>query len=434
MAAALGRWVPSGSVVTGEAAETWRVGGRRPDAVVFPTSGDQVAAVVAAAADEGWRVVPAGGGGWLDGASAPGTAGLTLVLSTRRMDRILDYEPADLTLTAEAGATLATIRSAAARHGQWLPLDAPPDDEGTIGATLATASSGPLAAAFGEPRDLALGLGVVTGSGQALSPGGRVVKNVAGFDLVRLMVGGWGVLGVVTEATLRLFPRPERDVTLLLRCRDGQKAARAARRVALGTLTVPALELADPSPTGDADAIVSCRVLGSSSEVEAMAASVEATDPDRGWQRLPAEEAAEVRSALRAVDTRGQVVLRLTLLPALLGRALALVGELAGRLGLEGAGAVETVADVTTGRVRVVLRSGSSGRHVDLAEAIRDLRDVVEGEGGSLTLTRAPAALFADVGRWGPPGSVGRLIDDVRSAFDPDGLLPWERFSAEGRR
>jgi glycolate oxidase FAD binding subunit len=357
-----------------------------------------------------------------------------LVLSTRRMDRILDYQPGDLTLTAEAGATLETIQAAAARHGQWLPLDAPPDDRGTIGATLATASSGGLATAFGAPRDLALGLGVVTGAGQPLSPGGRVVKNVAGFDLVRLMVGGWGVLGVVTDATLRLYPRPPEDVTLLLECRDGQSAAGAARRIALGTNPVAALELADPSPGGGAGAAVTCRVLGSHSEVEAVAAGVEATDADGRWQRLPAAKATEVRSAMRSVDRRGLVVLGLMLLPSRLGRALALIDELSARLGLAGRGVVETVADATTGLVRAVLRSGSSGPSAELVEALRDLRRVAEGEGGSLTLSRAPAPLFAEVGRWGDPGPLRQLVDGVRAAFDPAGVLPWERFTGGGDR
>ncbi|NIQ57883.1 MAG: FAD-binding protein, partial [Gammaproteobacteria bacterium] len=197
MAAALGQWVPPGNVVSGGETERWRVGGCRPQAVAFPTDADQVAAIVSAAAEEGWRVVPAGLGGWLDGAPGPGAETPTVVLSTRRMNRILDYEPADLTLTAEAGVTLGAIQAATARHNQWLPLDPGPDDRGTIGATLATASAGSLAHAYGAPRDLALGLQVVTGAGRTLSPGGRVVKNVAGFDLVRLMVGGWGVLGVV---------------------------------------------------------------------------------------------------------------------------------------------------------------------------------------------------------------------------------------------
>lgn len=129
---------------------------------------------------------------------------------------IIEYVPGDLTMTVRAGTSLRDIAAVTAAEGQWLALDPFGDPAGTIGATVATASDGPLASTFGRVRDLVLGLEVITGTGEVTRAGGRVVKNVAGFDLVRLHVGAWGTLGVITEISLRLHARPEVDETLLI--------------------------------------------------------------------------------------------------------------------------------------------------------------------------------------------------------------------------
>ena len=154
-----------------------------------------------------------GGGGWLD-AGRPVSDSASLSLASD--DAIVEYVPGDLTLTARAGATLSTISRATSAEGQWLALDPFGAPGGTLGATIATASAGPLAHGFGTPRDMVLGLEVVTGAGAIVRSGGRVVKNVAGFDLTRLFTGAWGTLAVITEATMRLRARPERDETLVI--------------------------------------------------------------------------------------------------------------------------------------------------------------------------------------------------------------------------
>ena len=161
----------------------------------------RVVDAVRAAADagEGLRIV--GGGTWLD-AGHPVSATRTLSLADDR--GIVAYSPGDLTITVRAGTTLAEIAEALREHGQWLALDPEGGMEVTIGATVATGSYGPAATLYGTVRDQLLGMTVVTGRGEIARPGGRVVKNVAGFDLTRLMTGAWGSLGVITEVTLRV--------------------------------------------------------------------------------------------------------------------------------------------------------------------------------------------------------------------------------------
>ncbi len=154
-----------------------------------------------------------GSGTWLD-AGRPVRGANELSLADD--DAIVEYVPSDLTLTARAGVTLAHIARVTAAERQWLALDPHGAASGTLGATIATASAGPLAHAFGTPRDNVLGVEAVIGTGEIVRAGGRVVKNVAGFDLTRLFTGAWGTLAVITEATVRLRALPERDQTLTL--------------------------------------------------------------------------------------------------------------------------------------------------------------------------------------------------------------------------
>lgn len=154
-----------------------------------------------------------GAGTWLD-AGRPVAAARTLSLADDR--GVVEYVPGDLTLTARAGTTLMELEQVTREHGQWLPLAPWGRPDGTLGATISTATAGPYAAAFGLPRDAVLGVEFVTGTADVVRSGGRVVKNVAGFDLTRLVIGSWGTLGVITEATVRLRSLPQVSRTLTI--------------------------------------------------------------------------------------------------------------------------------------------------------------------------------------------------------------------------
>jgi glycolate oxidase FAD binding subunit len=190
------------------------------------SSTDEVARRIRDAAEprHGLRVV--GAGTWLDGGPP--------VEATQRLHvanaEVLEYVPGDLTMTVSAGISLGEISRQTAEHGQWLTLDPAGDDSGTIGATVAMGSWGSLLTAFGSPRDHVLGLEAVTGGGAIVRGGGRVVKNVAGFDLVRLFTGSRGSLGVITEVTLRLRARPRADLTLLVTLDGGSASLKAVSR------------------------------------------------------------------------------------------------------------------------------------------------------------------------------------------------------------
>lgn len=181
---------------------------------------------------------------WID-AGRPVRA--TRVVSLATHTGVIDYVPGDLTITVRAGTTLAEIESETRAQGQWLTLDPFGSDDGTIGATVSTGSFGPLAHGFGKPRDLVLGLEFITGDGKLVRGGGRVVKNVAGFDLVRLVTGSWGTLGIITELTLRLYSIPaERATVALTMPASAASLGKRIMEVLTSAVTPFAVELVDP--------------------------------------------------------------------------------------------------------------------------------------------------------------------------------------------
>lgn len=189
----------------------------------------------------------AGAGTWKSGAPADATN----ELSTRGLDQVVEYVPGDLTITVGAGMTLAKLEQVTGEHGQWLTLDPYGSPDGTIGATISTASSGPLATGFGQPRDLVLGVEAVMGTGSVVRAGGRVVKNVAGFDITRLLTGSRGTIGAITEVSVRLRAKPAVDETIAIDIGARTGGLREAIAAVRGWPASPmAAELVSPRAAG----------------------------------------------------------------------------------------------------------------------------------------------------------------------------------------
>jgi glycolate oxidase FAD binding subunit len=265
------------------------------------------------AADRGVPLRVRGAGTWMD-AGRPVDA--TDTISTAEHAGIVAYVPGDLTMTVRAGTTLAEIRAATAEHNQWLALDPFGSDDGTIGATTVTASAGPLATFFGTPRDLVLGVEFVTGTGAIARGGGRVVKNVAGFDLTRLMIGSWGTLGVVTEVTVRLHARPLVDRSFTIAIDDGGVGRTRAllRRLPFKPYACEIVNAPLAAEVGLAGTTaVLLRIAGNQEGVDAQLAAF-------GELGAVTEVDASVWSTLRRVEPRGCGVARLSDLPSELER------------------------------------------------------------------------------------------------------------------
>jgi glycolate oxidase FAD binding subunit len=226
-------------LVTGEGLASYSVDGRQPQAAVRPASVAQVSEVMALAHRLGLAVIPWGGGTMMGVGNVP--TRYHLALDLRRLDRLVEHEPADLTLTVQAGMTVACLQEALAPHGQMVPLDPPWPRQATIGGTLATAVAGPARCSLGLPRDVTIGIKVVMADGRVTKAGGKVVKNVAGYDLCKLYVGSMGTLAVIVEASFKLLPLPRTRETRAFAFPAPMPAWQAAteawrRHLALGSL------------------------------------------------------------------------------------------------------------------------------------------------------------------------------------------------------
>jgi FAD/FMN-containing dehydrogenase len=176
--------------------------------IVSPASAEEISEVLKLASREGWKVLPAGGATWLKSTA-------DLIVSTQRLHQIIEHEPADLIAVAQAGVRLVDFNAKLAENGQWLPLDPPDDGRATIGGVVATGIGGPQQFGYGRPRGSVIGMKVVLGDGSLIKVGGRVVKNVAGYDLCKLFTGSFGSLGIITEVNFKLRPRPAREATVI---------------------------------------------------------------------------------------------------------------------------------------------------------------------------------------------------------------------------
>jgi glycolate oxidase FAD binding subunit len=276
-----------------------------------------VAQVQAAHADRR-RLRIVGAGTWLH-AGQPTVSASTL--SVREHSGIVEYVPGDLTLTARAGTTLGEIAAATEPHGQWLPIDPWGSNAGTIGATISTATAGPQSFAIGFPRDVVLGMEFVTGTGDVVRAGGRVVKNVAGFDLTRLLVGSWGTLGVISEISLRLRARPDQTRTVAV---PVTPTAQSLNALALKLRALPftplASELVDATLASElslgANAILLCRIGGNARSVISQRALLEGL----GGESVT-ELTEDIWERLRSADlaTKADAVWRWSRHPALFG-------------------------------------------------------------------------------------------------------------------
>jgi glycolate oxidase FAD binding subunit len=208
--------------------------------VAVPASTKEAAALLRAAAGLGLTVVARGTGSRLDWAPAPAIC--DLIIDTGRLDKILEHTSGDLVVSVQTGVRLDDLAKVLASAGQRLALD-PPGGTGTIGGVIATGAAGPLRYRYGAPRDLLIGITVIRADGTIAKAGGKVVKNVAGYDIGKLFAGSYGTLGLITEATFRLHPLPESTAWVTLDCPDPASAAAAVQAVTDAPVAPSAIEL-----------------------------------------------------------------------------------------------------------------------------------------------------------------------------------------------
>ena len=215
--------------------------GKRAVAIDQPSSVDELRSIVANRASEGLAIYPQGGKTSLEYGGIPRRPGVALDVS--RLDQVIDYPAADMTITVQAGITLAKLQATLAENGQFLPLDAPDPEKATLGGIYATNTCGPRRFGWGRPRDMIIGVSFVTADGKEIKGGGRVVKNVAGYDLPKLLTGSMGSLGVITQLTLKVRPRPESSALVAVEFSSMEAAVQAVHSLNLSATRPVAVEL-----------------------------------------------------------------------------------------------------------------------------------------------------------------------------------------------
>src|SRR5437867_4784160 len=222
---------------------TFAVDGMNPKAIVEPRTYEEVGAVMRYASQAGLATIASGGRTKPDIGNLP--ARYDLALSLSRLDQIIEYEPADLTVTCQAGISVPELQRRLRVHGQKVPLDERPGKQPSADGMLATNSNGPSRHAFGELRDFTIGMRVVTADGRTTRAGGKVVKNVAGYDLDKLYIGSLGTLAIVVEATFKVLPLPAREEALVARFDELRDAVACGAALARTALRPAALEAHD---------------------------------------------------------------------------------------------------------------------------------------------------------------------------------------------
>src|SRR5579871_4081952 len=218
-----------------------RVAGKQPQLIVAPGDEQQIAQILKAANDAGLAVIPRGGGTKLAWGNPPQRA--DVILSTARLNAIVEHAHSDLTVTVEAGCTLKQLGETLAKQNQRLALDGLWPTRATVGGILSTNDSGALRLRFGSLRDLVIGATIALADGTLAKSGGKVVKNVAGYDLPKLVTGALGTLGVITQATFRLHPMPKETRTVSCLARDAREAQRIVLVIQDSKLAHSALQI-----------------------------------------------------------------------------------------------------------------------------------------------------------------------------------------------
>ena len=242
--------------------------------VVHPGSINEVCEVMKLASSEGWAVVPAGAMTWLDAGQPLQNA--NIIVSTERLNRMIEHEPADLVAITEAGVTLNGFNAALSQKGQWLAIDPPDDGRATVGGVIATGLAGAQQYGYGPPRRHVIGMKVVMADGRLIKAGGRVVKNVAGYDLCKLFTGSYGSLGIIVEVNFKLRPLPSETITVVARG-SRHDLLTGARHIIAAPLFPVAVELLSPALakannwSDNSDHLLFVRFAGSASAVKQQA-------------------------------------------------------------------------------------------------------------------------------------------------------------------
>ena len=384
------------------------VAGVQPNMVLEPADEFALAAALHCIDAAGLAVVPRGGGTKIAWGNRP--ARVDVVLSTARLDRVIEHAWGDLTVSVEPGCTIQNLQNAVAQHGQRVAMDPLWPECATVGGVLSTNDSGTLRIRYGALRDLIIGVTIALPDGTLASSGGKVVKNVAGYDLPKLLTGALGTLGVITRAIFRLHPLPHNVRSSTLTVRDLEAANRLMLAVQGSKLAQTGLQTRFSAAAAEPEVDVRFEgtEAGLAAQAEALqelaAPAIAAVAADAVWRAREELWSSPERAAIAKLST----------LPASIAETYSRVRDLADSLGVKWSAVVQGTG---LGSLRL---EGSSA--AEMHRVLQTVRTELEAIGGSLNLLHRPADMPA-MDAWGAVGDAFSLMLRVKQQFDARGTL-----------
>ena len=419
-----------------ETGPTYAVDGMTPSRVERPASVEELSEVLRDASEAGESAIPWGAGTRMHVGNLPER--YDVAVDVRGLDRIVEHEPGDLTVVVEAGVTLAELQAHIAPSGQRLAYDPPLPEQATVGGSLASNAAGPMRTSFGGVRDLTIGLKVVEADGAVTKSGGRVVKNVQGFDLVRLHIGAFGTLAVIAEAAFKLTPLPARTQTVAAWFDSLDWAREASMQLYNGRFLPEVLTLSSGATArgiavelGSGDELsetylLLARVAGGPAAVRRQVEDVTSTVGASMANGFEVLDDAETDRAWELAGTEGTPVVtaRATLKPTAGFDFVSRLERGESEVGLS----LETSVHVGTGTV-LAYRSGDSPTIEQAMRAIELSVSSAQTCGGRAVIERCPGEAKQQIDVWNEDGRSLEIMRSLKEQFDPRRTLSPGRFA-----
>ncbi len=389
------------------------VAGVQPALVVEPGTEKELAGILLLSNEAGLAVIPRGGRTKMGWGNAPSRA--DLILSTARMNAVIEHAWADLTVSVEAGCTIQRLQETLAQHGQRLALDPLWPEKATIGGVLSANDSGALRLRFGALRDLIIGVTIALPDGTLASSGGKVVKNVAGYDLPKLVTGALGTLGVITRAVFRLHPLPRNTRTFSIAAENAEDTQRLVLAVQDSKLAHTSLQ---SHSSGDAPPVAGILFEGTEAGIAAQEVQLRRLAAPARVSEASASAVASREGLCTFSDAASAAIAKISILPANLARTIELVERTAKMHQIRWRALIYATG---IGWLRLEGEGGSLGG------ALEGLRRELQGQEGSLVALQRPERM-PTFDAWGNTGDALPLMKAVKQQLDPKNTLNPGRF------
>ena len=392
----------------------------QPIYLVFPRTVDEIAKLVKQASQQQWRILICGNGSKLNWGNL--SHDIQLVISTQKCDRLIEQAVGDLTVTVESGMKLADLQSRLRSHIQFLPIDPNYPETATLGGIVSTADTGSWRQRYGGIRDLLLGLSFIRADGEIAKAGGRVVKNVAGYDLMKLFTGAYGTLGLITQLTFRTYPLIATSETLLL-TGQAEQIGQASQTIRNSGLTPTAMDLLSASVV---------QQLGLDPQVGLIIRWQ--TIPESIKQQIEQVQAIARQLNLKAIDYRDQAEVDLWQKCAAITSIPDSDSAITCKIGIAPNTAINFLQlKQVINRDIIVRVHASSGignlklKNTEL-QTILEMRSYCQQNYGFLTILEAPKSLKQQLDIWGYKGNALKTMEAIKNQFDPQNIFNPGRF------